>query len=167
MPRGVRNAAVAAPSVPMHDPLAGVAADIENNLSYAQILANAGAFRDYSRSERDGQIVHKMPIGAPYRSGGKWVQQTKTYPVAMSAEEAREKTRATGNRWDWYSPGSDCPKCTNLIVGWCLGGRKFAQDHDHVTDFDPTLYGVMEVDPPSDMLDDEEAVEDERVLVEA
>lgn len=163
MPRGVRNAAVAPRPVPMSDPLASVAADIENNLSYSQILANAGARRNPRRG-----IVHDMPVGAPYKQGGRWVQNTKTYQVAMSAEEARQQTRATGERWDWYSPGLDCPKCYEPIIGWCLGGRKFAAEHDHVTDFDPTLYGVMEVDPPADEAD-EEAVENDaaRVLVEA
>lgn len=160
MPRGVRITAPR-PSMPVSDPLRGIAADIESNLSYAQVLANAGAYRDPRRG-----IVHDMPFGTPFKRDGKWVQQTKTFPVAQTAEEARAKTRATGDRWDWYSPGLDCPKCSDPIVGWCLGGRKFAHEHDHVIDFDPTVYGVMEVDPPADGEMDEVSAED-RVLVEA
>lgn len=142
------------------DPLANDALDT-GPLSYTDILREAGAYRD----PRLG-IVHRMPFGAPFRQGGRWVQQTKVYPVAMSAEEARAKTQATGDRWDWYSPGSVCKRCSEPIVGWCLGGRKFAVEHDHVTDFNPAVYGTVEVDPP-DLSDEGMDAEAAPVLMEA
>ncbi len=136
---------------PTSNPLQADALDLAGSLSYPQILADAGAYRD----PRLG-IVHKMPVGAPFQRDGRWVQNQKVYRVAMSAEEARQMTRSTGDRWDWYSPGLDCPKCFEPIVGWCLGGRKFAAEHDHVTDFDPSLYDTVEVAPP-DVSDDDAA----------
>ncbi len=160
MPRGRPRGAVAMPPSVRNDVMANDSLDL--GLSYTDILRQAGAYRDPHKG-----VVHRMPFGAPFRRGGRWVQQTKIYPVAMSAEEARDKTRATGERHDWYSPGSTCKKCIDPIVGWCLGGRKFQAEHDHVTDFDPTLYGEMEVAPP-EASDDDAAVPDEApVLVEA
>jgi hypothetical protein len=130
-----------------------LAPDPLEDRSYAEALAAAGAYRDRKRG-----VVHEMPYGPAFKRNGRWVQQTKTFPVATSAAEAREKTKQTGERHDWYSDGSECPKCRELIVGWCLGGRKFQAEHDHVTQYDPTVYGEREVEaPPSD---DDDAPED-------
>jgi hypothetical protein len=142
MPRGMRGAVA-------ERPLATDALDLDDGLSYPDLLRQAGAYREPGRG-----IVHRMPIGSPYRrADGTWGQQTKTYPVASSAEEAREKTRATGDRWDYYEAGTKCKRCaeagaSGVISGWVLGGRKFAVEHDHVTTFDPAVYGEMEVDAP-------------------
>ena len=160
MPRARSGAAVLPPPMTTSDPLGTDALDV-GALSYTDILRQAGAYRDPYKG-----VVHRMPFGVPFQRGGRWVQQTKVFPVAMSAEEARAKTRATGERWDWYSPGSRCGRCNEPIVGWCLGGRKFAVEHDHVTDFDPTLYDEVEVAAPDAA--DEGAVADEApLLVEA
>ncbi len=143
------------------DPLARVADDIDYDLSYSQILARNGAYRVGS------EILHKLPIGVPIRQGGKWVQQTKAYPVAMSAKEARIKTRDTGTRHDYYEAGARCKRCAEagsggLVSGWVLGGRKFQSEHDHVTNYDPAVITFEEVDAPVD--DDAEPA---AVLVEA
>lgn len=163
MPRPTRGGVTLPPT---NGSMAEIADDIDQNLSYGRILAEAGAYR------KPGQgIVHDLPFGRPFRRGGRWVQQTKTYPVAMSAAEAREKTRATGERHDYYEPGAKCKFCAEVtgngvISGWVLGGRKFQAEHAHVTSFDPAVYGEVEVDPPLD--DDEDLATDEApVLVEA
>lgn len=150
MPRGLRNSAPPAEI----DPLATVADDLDYDLSYSQILARAGAFRQPGKG-----IMHKLPVGPPIRQGGKWVQQTKAYPVAMSAEEARVKTRETGDRWDYYEAGATCDRCVKaggdgIVAGWVLGGRKFQAEHDHVTNYDPSVVSFVEVDPP--VVDDAE-----------
>lgn len=137
------------------DPLATVADDLDYDLSYSQILARAGAFRVPGKG-----IMHKMGTGPAVQRGDRWVQQTKTYPVAMSAEEARVKTRDTGERWDYYEVGARCKRCAEVggdgvISGWVLGGRKFAQEHEHVTNFDPALISYEEVDPPDDAAADD------------
>lgn len=145
MPRG----ATATPPAAL-DPLAAatVADEIDYDLSYSQILAKNGAFRQPGRG-----IVHKMVIGSPYQARGGWRQDTKVYPVAMSAEEARERTRQTGIRHDYYEPGATCEKCLKaggdgIVSGWVLGGRKFQTEHQHVTNRNPEEYGYVEVDPP-------------------
>lgn len=164
MPRPQRGGATLLP--PTNDPLAAIADDIDSNLSYGRILAEHGARRD----PRKG-IVHDLPFGQPFRRGGRWIQQTKTYRVAMSAEEARQKTRATGERWDYFEPGAECDRCLKaggdgIVSGWVLGGRKFQVEHDHVTTFDPTVYGEVEVAAP-DIPDEDMAADEAPVLVEA
>lgn len=139
---------------------------LRNDLDYFSILAREGVYR------KGSEMFHDVPVGRPYRVGKTWRQQTKAYPVVMGAEEAREKTRATGDRHDYYEAGAKCKKCAEagsggLISGWVLGGRKFANEHDHVTLFDPAVYGEVEVAHP-EVADDEDAVADEApALVEA
>ncbi len=158
MARGIK----ATPPPAEIDPLAATADDLDYDLSYSQMLARAGAYRQPGKG-----IMHKMPVGPAVQRGGKWVQQTKAYPVAMSAEEAREKTRATGDRWDYYEAGTTCDRCVKaggdgVISGWVLGGRKFAAEHEHVTNYDPTVFTFEEVAPPDDA-----AGADAPLLVEA
>ena len=171
MSRQTRGAVATPP--PHLDPLVRDGGNLEHNLDYFQILADAGAFR------QGGQIFHKLPVGQPFRQvplgqsprqGARWVQQTKTFPVAMSAEEARKKTRATGDRWDYYEAGAKCKQCaevgSGLISGWVLGGRKFQAEHAHVTDLDTAVYSYDEVDPP-EMSDEDGAAIEAPLLVEA
>lgn len=137
--------------------------DLEGELSYPALLKAAGAYRDPKLG-----IVHKVPVGAPFRDGGRWIQNTKAYRVAMTAEDARNKTRATGDRYDYYEPGTTCDKgakqgITCVMTGWVLGGRKFSSEHAHVTDFDAAVYDTVEVEAPTE----EDDVSDEApVLVE-
>lgn len=154
MPR-TRDAALSTSS---GDALRPDALDLDLERSYSEILAEAGARRGPNRT-----IVHDMPIGAPYKRGTRWLQDTKTFPVAMSAEEARDKTRATGERWDYFEPGVICDACIKVdpgfvLSGWVLGGRKFQAEHAHVTNFDPSQFGTIEVDPPAATDDDDEAL---------
>ncbi len=158
MPRGQRGAVLAPPD--LTDPLMADSLAPSGALTYSEMLREAGAYFDANR----GGVVHRMPIGQPYRRGGRWLQSTKVYPVANSAEEARNKTRDTGERHDWYCPGKPCKRCAEagadpVMSGWVLGGRKFQQEHGHVTDFDPTLYGEIEVAAP-DMEDEDDPVMD-------
>lgn len=159
MPRGMWGATAPPPSI---DPLMVGGANVQFDLDYFQILANNGARRVPGRG-----IVREALIGAPYRQGGRWVQNTKTYSVAMSAKEAREKTKATGERWDYYEAGATCDQCVKVgggvIAGWVLGGRKFQAEHDHVTNFDPAVYGVVEIEAP----EVDEVSEETPALVEA
>lgn len=108
-------------------------------INYDQMLAEAGVFRDPT-IESTG-LAHHYPVPGLSRRGN---PQMKKYSVALSAVEARNQTKATGDRHDYYSPGLQCPRCQDPLVGWVLGGRKFAVEHDHVTEFEPELYIEME-----------------------
>lgn len=104
------------------------------NLSYMGVLEAQGVRRDEM-----GELYHLMPYGEAVRDG-KTVVRYKRYPVALSLDEARERTRATGTRHDFYSTGLRCKQCTDPLRGWILGGRKAVAEHDHVTDATPELY---------------------------
>lgn len=162
MPRGRSGAAVMDRPSPTTntDPLGARAADLRFNLSYESILADEGVFRDPSvKSTGFARWVNVASENNVSRRGKAFVQQKKI-AVAMSAEDARAYTKATGDRHDWYDPGSECPKCSEPLVGWVLGGRKRAVDHDHVTLAPPSLYRTVEVE-----VDDDEMTEDESPAV--
>lgn len=114
---------------------------LASNLSYMAALEAAGVERD----ER-GNLVHWLAAGERQRSDGSAVPVLKRFPVALSLEEAREKTRATGDRHDYYALGLDCRECRGPLRGWVLGGRKIQNEHDHVTFATPELYREVEPD---------------------
>lgn len=158
MARGARGSVLPRPT---NDLMARDDLDLDDGLSYKDLLRQAGAYRDPTKG-----VVHTMPFGVPYKVGNAWKQQTKVFQVAMSAEEARAKTReGKAGRWDWYCAGVECKLCREPIVGWCLGGRKFAVEHEHVTGFDPTRFGETDAEPPADA--DEYADASAPVMVEA
>jgi hypothetical protein len=105
------------------------------NLSYMAVLEQQGVERDPAT----GTLVHWLPYGTRER-GGRAVPVMKRFPVALTAEEARVQTRATGDRWDFYAVGLKCRDCANPLTGWVLGGRKLQAEHDHVTEATPELY---------------------------
>lgn len=108
-------------------------------VSYDTLLAEAGVFRDPS-IETTG-LAHNHPVTTRSRRGK---PQTQRFPVALTATEARDLTKKTGQRHDWYCAGLQCKLCAEPLVGWVLGGRKFAAEHDHVTEFVPGLYAEMD-----------------------
>ena len=119
--------------------------------SYMDILAANGVTYD----PEWGVLVHRAPAGS---RDGKPVR--RKYPVALTAEEAREKTRAgvLRSRWDYFATGVKCGDCAAPISGWAWGGRKFNAEHDHVTDASPDLYEVVELDEDGVTEDDPVAV---------
>ncbi len=89
------------------------------NMSYEAVLASQGVERGPS-----GELRHRMSIGpGRYR----W------YPVALSLADARNLTRDTGTRHDFYATGLSCKDCQGVNSGWVLGGRKLQAEHEHVT----------------------------------
>jgi hypothetical protein len=156
MPRG-RPGATLEPPRPTHpvngfglDAIPTATPDQGTPLDYGALLAANGVFRDPTVTSTG--FAHWMTVAseANVTRRGRAVQQQKRYPVAMTAEEARALTKATGERHDWYCAGIQCPRCTSPLVGWVLGGRKFQQEHDHVTEQPATLYREIEVDVPDD-----------------
>lgn len=119
--------------------------------SYMDLLGQQGVFFD----SEWGVLAHWAPDG-PRREG--------KFPVAVSAEEARENTRAgkLRRRWDYYVAGLKCRECANPLTGWALGGRKLQAEHDHVTEATPELYRVVALDDDAD-----EAAVDDPVAVGA
>ena len=112
---------------------------LARHTDYMSILEQQGVERDPAT----GNLVHWMPYGTRQR-GGRDVPVLKRFPVALSLAEAREQTRATGDRWDYYVVGLKCRDCTEPLVGWALGGRKLQAEHDHVTEATPELYREVE-----------------------
>lgn len=119
-------------------------------LNYDAMLAEAGVFR------QGGGLYRWAPV-VTIAQDGRTRRREKRFPVALDGEQARALTKATGERHDWYDPGTQCPKCQHMLSGWVLGGRKRSDEHDHVTDFEPGLY--REVDAEDETADDLVAVE--------
>lgn len=120
-------------------------------LNYDQMMSDAGVFR-----EGDGLYHYLYVVGEATSANGKALRRKQKFPVALSAEEARIKTKTTGERHDWLCPGIQCPRCQEMLTGWVLGGRKFQAEHDHVTVPDPTRFIYEEVE--DDATDEAEAV---------
>ena len=119
--------------------------------SYMDILAANGVTYD----PEWGVLVHWAPAGTV---NGR--PREGKYPVALTAEQARENTRAgtLGRRWDYFATGIRCGDCAAPISGWAWGGRKFNAEHDHVADAAPDLYRVVDLDEDGVTEDDPVAV---------
>lgn len=109
-------------------------------LNYDALLAANGVFR-----EGDGLYHYQPVMGEGVNRNGRATRRMKKYPVALTAVDARNLTKGTGERHDWYCPGLQCKLCAEPLVGWVLGGRKFQVEHDHVITPDPTLYIEEEI----------------------
>ncbi len=123
-------------------------------LNYDAMLADAGVFR-----EGDGLYHYQTVVGGGTSPNGRPTRRKQKYPVALTAESARILTKTTGTRHDWFCPGLQCKLCADPMVGWVLGGRKFAGEHDHVITPDPTLYHYEEVEDEAEDVEQPVAVE--------
>lgn len=111
------------------DPLARRAADLKHNVSYEAILAEQGVERDPDT----GELVRWVESPTIRDTSGQ-PMEIKRF-VAMTRQEAQEKSRMTSQPWDWYCTGLKCPQCAEPLVGWVrgsFGGLKFEREHDHI-----------------------------------
>lgn len=143
MPRGQRIDIGAPPDSPAVRQTAGglVAPRLATHMDYMSALEAVGVERDPAT----GNLIHWMSAGTAMQNG-RAVGRVKKFNVALSLDEARERTRATGDRWDYYVDGLKCRECTGPLRGWALGGRKLQSEHDHVVEATPELYRVVELD---------------------
>lgn len=104
----------------------GVSDDpIGRNLSYERILADQGVQRDSATGLPFRWVDEAAPNG---------ISRKRKHFVAMSALEAQTNSRA-GQCWDFYVVGARCTHgCDRPMSGWTHRGRKFVNEHHHVTD---------------------------------